>query len=407
MYITRIQLNHIRGFRKLDLRICDEKDKPRMRTAIIGMNGTCKTTLLRCLAMGLCGIGDANALLSEPNGRLITNGRNSATIKIDLAVPGNTRKPLTFTTTLKVQKGKEKEIVDSQTPIIPDTLFVVGYGIGRSHIGSEPIFRPYRIVDSAYSLFNYETQLITPELTLRRLQDYLGSNRYEITMRAIKSALALPKDVEIDFPKGGGVEVFDRLIGEKIPLEGWADGYRLTFSWILDLYAWAMRAKVVTKSGGIKGILLIDELEQHFHPSMQTSILLRLKELWPEMQVFGTTHSPLVTLGASPDDIVVLQREGKYVNNSEPVPNFSGFSVEDVLSNEDLFNTEVYEPETNKKLAEYKKLAKKPRGKLTSGEKGRLKVLANELRTQQLLLFEENPLITELQKLRKDMGLKN
>jgi len=273
MYITRIQLNNIRGFRKLDLRICDEKGNPRMRTAIIGMNGTCKTTLLRCIAMGLSGTADANALLAEPIGQLITKNEKSASIKIELVGLGDTKKPLIVETKLEVERNKE--IVDSQSKKTSDTLFVVGYGSGRSHSGSESSFRDYRIVDSAYTLFNYETSLIPPELTLRRLRDYLGSKIYEKTMRGIKNALNLPQDVKIVFPRGGGVEVSGQSIGGKIPLEGWADGYRITFSWILDLYAWAMRAEVATKSGGIKGILLIDELEQHLHPSMQTSILLK------------------------------------------------------------------------------------------------------------------------------------
>ena len=50
-------------------------------------------------------------------------------------------------------------------------------------------------------------------------------------------------------------------------------------SWILDLYAWAMRANRVTKAGGIHGVLLVDEVEQHLHPSMQTTLLARLREI--------------------------------------------------------------------------------------------------------------------------------
>ena len=68
MYISRVRLKGIRGFRDLDLHICDEHGEPRMRTAIIGVNGTGKTTLLRCLALGICGQADANALLSELTG---------------------------------------------------------------------------------------------------------------------------------------------------------------------------------------------------------------------------------------------------------------------------------------------------------------------------------------------------
>ena len=44
MYITRVKLENIRGFRKLELTLLGDKKHPRMRTAIVGKNVTCKTT---------------------------------------------------------------------------------------------------------------------------------------------------------------------------------------------------------------------------------------------------------------------------------------------------------------------------------------------------------------------------
>ena len=87
MYITRVQLTNIRALHELDLHICDEDGKPRMHTAIIGINGTCKTTLLRSIAIGLCGAADANALLAELAGTLMTLGEPDAQIIIDIIVP--------------------------------------------------------------------------------------------------------------------------------------------------------------------------------------------------------------------------------------------------------------------------------------------------------------------------------
>ena len=63
-HITRIHLSNIRGFRELDLSFTKE-DKPRLRTLIIGKNGTCKTTLLRCIAVGLSEKEDGDALLAD------------------------------------------------------------------------------------------------------------------------------------------------------------------------------------------------------------------------------------------------------------------------------------------------------------------------------------------------------
>lgn len=361
MYITRVQLTNIRGLREIDLRICSEDDKPRMHTAIIGINGTCKTTLLRSIAIGLCGAADANALLAELTGNLMTQGESDAQIEIDIIVEHENNSPRSIVT--KFEALENQEIVKSQEPSIPNTPFVVGYGIGVANEGESTV-RPYRIVDSVFTLFNYSGELISAELTLRRLKDYLETNYYDKTLDGIKTALGLTKDVDFDLPRGGGVVVSGPSIGNKIPLGSLADGYRITFSWILDLYAWAMRANKVTKSGGIKGVLLIDELEKHIHPSLQTNVLLRLKKLWPDLQIIATTHSPLVTLGAYPEEVVVLRREGDIVYAEDKVPNFSGYSAEDMLRDEELFDTEIYAPKTNELLVEYKDLSGKDIGKM-------------------------------------------
>lgn len=47
----------------------------------------------------------------------------------------------------------------------------------------------------------------------------------------------------------------------------------------------------------IKGIVVIDEIELHLHPSMQADVLPKLIELFPKVQFIITTHSPLFLLG--------------------------------------------------------------------------------------------------------------
>src|SRR4051794_7344137 len=71
--ITRIRLENIRGFRELDLDISSHDGAPRKRTLIIGKNGTCKSALLRAIAIGLTDDTDASRLISEPIGGLVTS----------------------------------------------------------------------------------------------------------------------------------------------------------------------------------------------------------------------------------------------------------------------------------------------------------------------------------------------
>ena len=44
-------------------------------------------------------------------------------------------------------------------------------------------------------------------------------------------------------------------------------------------------------------ILLIDEIENHLHPRWQRRVIPTLKDAFPKLQIFATTHSPFVVAG--------------------------------------------------------------------------------------------------------------
>lgn len=398
MLISRVQLKNIRGFKDLDLDLSNQEGKPRLRTAIIGKNGTCKTTLLRCIALGLCDSPQANALLHEYVGAFVSEGEKTGQIIIELSPLRGRKGKINITTKIKEKKGRDFVENKRTYEKIPQPLLVCGYGAGRSTEGPES-GRPYQIVDSVYTLFNYDQTLISTELTLRRLRDYLKTKGYDNTLWGIKRALGLDRKTKILVKKGGGVFISGPNIGKDIPLDGWADGYRRTFNWILDLYAWAMRANKVTDLGGINGIVLIDEIEQHIHPSMQMELLDKLLDILPDLQIIATTHSPLVALGVEPEELVVLKRKGKHVEDVGNLPNFKGFSAEDILLDERLFETGVYRPEIQEKLGDYEKLAQVPKKKRTTGQKNKLKGLAKDLGSQEMPEKKKSDLSRDLDKL--------
>lgn len=375
-----------------------------MHTVLIGRNGTCKTTILRAIAIGLADSKDASGLLAEPNGVLVRQGETSGRIEIDVADGTLPTNNATITTEIHLDDCQDVLFKKKPKHDTPGDLLVCGYGVARQVEGDESV-RPYRILDSVYTMFVYNAALVGTELTLRRLRDFLGKDKFERTMTGIKRALGLSPDDVIDLPKGGGVVISGPSIGTNISIEGWADGYRKTLSWILDLYAWAMRNDKVTVSGGIRGILLVDELEQHLHPSLQTTLLCRLRELFPELQIIATTHSPLVALGAEPQGVVVLHRDGSRVVRESSVPNFTMYSVEDMLADPEIFDSPVYRPETDAKLARYRELAAKSSPARTAKEKAELKTLVKELSAQQIPEVHESPAIKKLDQLLKKHNL--
>lgn len=405
MYLSRVSLKNIRSF-KDGFTIDFEKGvshtaEPRLRTIVIGENGTGKTTLLRAIAVGIADRQDASGLLGEPTGQFVTEGASTALIEVQLRAK---HRQDTVTVTTKIRNDKGQDVVDEKESSHDPDFLVCGYGVSRANEGPET-GRPYRIIDSVYTLFQYEHTLVQTELTLRRLKDFLDEGRYEKVLTKIKEVLGLDSQDEIILPRGGGVKISGSKIGRDIPLEGWADGYRKTLAWILDLYAWAMRADCITTDGDITGIVLLDEMEQHLHPSMQIRLASKLSALLPHVQIIATTHSPLVALGVLPDELIVLKREGAKVVAHESVIDFHGYSVEDMLSDPKLFNSDVYGPEMIEKLEKYHRLAGKPESRRSSEDRDELRKLASELASQEIPGIRENPAVNELREILKKFDL--
>lgn len=66
------------------------------------------------------------------------------------------------------------------------------------------------------------------------------------------------------------------------------------------------------------GIVLIDELELHLHPTWQRQIVENLRETFPNIQFIGTTHSPFVLQSLRPGELINLDPEefSEYTNKS-------------------------------------------------------------------------------------------
>lgn len=68
-------------------------------------------------------------------------------------------------------------------------------------------------------------------------------------------------------------------------------GYKRIFSIVIDL---AYRSYILNEGIESQGIVLIDEVELHLHPTLQQEILQRLQRTFPNIQFIVTTHSALV-----------------------------------------------------------------------------------------------------------------
>lgn len=119
--------------------------------------------------------------------------------------------------------------------------------------------------------------------------------------------------------------------GRVIAFETLPMGYKRVFSLVIDL---AYRSYILNENFESNGIVLIDEIELHLHPTLQQEILQRLQKTFPKIQFIVTTHSPLVisNFKANEDNkIIKLEHDGNSYSN-EPVENVFGLDYSTNLS---------------------------------------------------------------------------
>lgn len=117
---------------------------------------------------------------------------------------------------------------------------------------------------------------------LTRLQDALSS--------------VLDRDVAVEFLIGQRAPRI-RFDGEIVPLDLLGEGMRNTVSWLSNLIVRLER--VPWASPDVSPFdqelwLLLDEIEESLHPTMQLRLFPALLSLFPRARIYATTHSPFV-----------------------------------------------------------------------------------------------------------------
>ncbi|MDR0895477.1 MAG: AAA family ATPase [Prevotellaceae bacterium] len=93
--------------------------------------------------------------------------------------------------------------------------------------------------------------------------------------------------------------------GDRIPFAQLPQGYKRIFSIVFDI---ANRSYLLNQHCDPSGIVLIDELELHLHPSIAQEILSRYTRAFPHLQFIVSTHSPLVITNFKQNDSNILYK---------------------------------------------------------------------------------------------------
>jgi len=342
--LKRVHLHNIRNFR--DFVLHWEGAAPD-RIVIFGENGSGKSTLLRCLALAMATPEEATTLLGTIAGGLL-GGESQGLIEIEICDnQGNS-----YQQRAEILKAGSVESIQLKQSDFPFRQ-ALAYGSARGLVGATER-RPGQ--GPLHSLFVPETPLLSPELTLRRVREQ-GESVFQSFLHSLNKVLQLPANTELFLDKELRVKQGSRTF----PFHGWADGYRLLGSLMIDLAAWNWELHSQSPAE-LGALVLIDEVEQHLHPRLQLRLLKSLQEAYQGAHFIVTSHSPLVLLGAEPEEVVVLDTDEDGTVVRKPTPDFRSFSVLEVLESGQLFEADVLSLHLLEIQDAHRKLVAKKRG---------------------------------------------
>ena len=96
----------------------------------------------------------------------------------------------------------------------------------------------------------------------------------------------------------------------RTPISQLSDGYKCTISLIADIaYRMAILNPQLLDQVLVEteGIVLIDEIDLHLHPTWQKRILKDLMEIFPKVQLIVSTHAPEVINSVKSDSVIILK----------------------------------------------------------------------------------------------------
>ena len=350
MYIKRIKINHIRSIEDYEMEFDDNAAGWHV---VIGDNGSGKSTVVRAISAVLIGPDQMPAVLPVWDEWLRTGeteGRIYLELKRDHGVDNMSQarppknKPIVNEYVLRRNGKVSLSTNANQKSLNPNNFnwgdrggwFSVAYGPYRRFTGGDAKWnKVYYSAEKAgahLSVFGEDIALTEAldwlkELDRKRLKQredvqinhvsdqelpYIFSSDkiYNNIKKFINQGGLLPHGAHFDKIDIDGEVVFVDGNGNPIKVIQMSDGYRsilsLTFELIRQLVRvygqdWVFKNEPdsyekenVPMVIDLPGVVLIDEIDAHLHPSWQTRIGQWFTKYFPNIQFIVTTHSPLI-----------------------------------------------------------------------------------------------------------------
>lgn len=350
MYLKRISLENFKCFEKIEVEL------QKKLTLIVGANGTGKTSLLESIAIAMSTMftafdGSKALNITKENAHLkaykigsTDNVQAQYPVRISAWADMDEKTGIYWERTLNTAKGKTtikdaKQILDiaatyqrrlqkgDTTLLLP---IIAYYGTGRlwdyHREKQTDIFekntRTNGYIDSMSGTANLKLMMNWfLKMTVQKYQNQENGYGAIPELEAVFSAMEQcynritgsndskiqynigTKEIDVSYTDSSGMRM-------RIPLNQLSDGYKSTISLVADIaYRMAVLnpqclGEVCSKT---EGIILIDEVDLHLHPSWQKQILNDLTEIFPKVQFIVSTHAPEVINSVPREQVIILE----------------------------------------------------------------------------------------------------
>ncbi len=349
---------------------------------LFGDNGVGKSNFLKAIAVGLCGESAKAYADRLIKGKTSSGTENpSGTITIDVVTDVNgEKKEKTFVTKLFRSDIGGEMMARPPRPLETEGWLALGFPPMRiiswkrdegdkTSITDRPTpsdLLPLILGETDPRLDGLKAWLI--ELDNKINRDFKNGISDSPSLKLRKDFFtvigALTPKVEIEFGRIGdnGKTVFVATEDGEVPIEAVSQGTSSLMGWVgvllrrlFDLYSDSANPRKQ------HALVLIDEIDAHMHPEWQRQLIPKIRELFPNIQVIATTHSPLLVPSLKPNEIIRLRREPGVKGIIVEVPQYDlqQYRTNQILTSP-LFDVESsLGPGVEKILASYTELASK------------------------------------------------
>ena len=162
--------------------------------------------------------------------------------------------------------------------------------------------------------------------SMREIVDRVISIASEITEGYPLHFLGIEEDEGGLFPRLGTVD-------GNLPMNVLSQGTQSLIQWLARfLFGYAEFHDFPCDLGEMPGVLIIDEIDAHLHPSWQRRILPTVASHFPNLQVFCSTHSPMMLAGLGVGQIQLLGRSpNDQITVSTNEQDITGWTADEIL----------------------------------------------------------------------------